>query len=172
MRPLELLTREPLLKLTALVLAFLLWALVETGGRTGAVPVAPDGRVVADSAQSRLEPGTETRSIPVAVRLAGKPLTGWEMAGPPQVEPAFLTVTGPASALERIDTVRLPTIRLDGRTAWESLDVEVDTAGLGFRVVPVRVRVTLPIRPVPSETTGGGAVGRPEPALAPAGAEP
>jgi YbbR domain-containing protein len=169
-RLLDLLTKDPLLKLTALVLAFLLWALVASEQGTGP-PAAPEEHG-ADSTQSRVDPVETSLPIPVAVRLAGQPLAGWEVAGPPRVEPSSVTVTGQPAVLEQIDSLYVPVIRLDGRTATETLDVMVDTAGLGVRVAPARVRVTITIRPISPESSRGGTAERPDPALAPTGTVP
>lgn len=169
MRPLELVTRDPLLKLTALVLAFLLWALVETGGRA---PEPPAARSRADSAQAPAEPPTDSKAVPVAVRVIGQLPAGWELAGPLTVEPPTVTLSGPLAALERVDSVRLPAIRLDGRTSSLTVDVPIDTVGLGLGVAPRVVRVTIPIRQIPTDSSGGGAAERPDPAPAPAGALP
>jgi len=169
-RLLDLLTKDPLLKLTALVLAFLLWTLVASERAATSQP-APEPRG-GDSAQSRLDPAPNSRSVPVAVRLTGQPQSGWEVSGPPQVDPTHLTLTGPTSALDRIDSVYVPTIRLDGRMAPATLDLAVDTVGLGVTVEPRRVRVTIPIRQIPPETSGSGGGERPGPALAPTGPVP
>lgn len=170
-RLVELLTKDPLLKLTALVLAFLLWALVAS--EQGAVPPPPDAKG-GDSAQSQAAPVDTSQSVPVpvAVRLMGAPMAGWEVAGPPRVDPTHVTATGPASLLAGIDSVYVAAIPLDGRVATATLDLAIDTAGLGVRIVPPRVHVTIPIRPISPETSRGGATERPGPALAPAGAVP
>lgn len=168
MRVIEGITRDPLLKLTALVLAFLLWALVETGGRSAAV-VPGSGRSQPDPGPAGTASATTTRSVPVAVRLTGQPAPGWELAGPARIDPLELTVSGPVRAVERVDTVRLPAVRLDGRSASATLDLEVDTAGLGLTVTPTRVRVTIPIRQIPTEMSGGGVGLGPDPASPPAG---
>ncbi len=170
-RLVELLTKDPLLKLTALVLAFLLWALVASERGAAPPPPAPDAKG-GDSGQLQAAPVDSSRSVPVAVRLTGVPMVGWEVAGPPRVEPTHVTATGPASVLARIDSIHVPAIRLDGRMASATQDLAIDTAGLGVRIVPSRVRVTIPIRQIPPDTSDGGAAERPEPALAPAGAVP
>lgn len=172
MRLLDIVTRDPLLKLTALILAFLLWALVETGRESDAGGAPPAVANDEDSAQARVDSLLDTRAVPVAVRLTGQPLAGWELAGPPRLEPPLLTVSGPLPMLERLDTLHLPSIRLDGRSGSTVLDIQVDTAGLGLNVMPVRVRVTIPIRPITPGPSGGGAAERPDPALAPVGAAP
>jgi len=169
-RLLDLLTKDPLLKLTALVLAFLLWALVAS--ERGTTPPQVPEEHGADSTQSRVDPAETSRALPVAVRLAGQPRAGWEVAGPPRVEPPRITVTGLPAALDRIDSLYVPVIRLDGRMATATLEVMVDTAGLGVRVAPARVSVTITIRPISPETSRGGSAERPDPALAPPGALP
>jgi YbbR domain-containing protein len=167
-RLVELLAKDPLLKLTALVLAFLLWALVASE-RASTAPRSPESRGT-DSAQSRLDPAERSRSVPVAVRLTGQPMPGWEIAGRPQIDPTHLTVTGPALAVERIDSVYLPAIQLDGRMASATLDIAVDTVDLGVSVKPARVRVRIPIRLISPETSSGGTAERPGPVQGPTGA--
>ena len=122
-----------------------------------------------DSGQAGAEPARDTRSVPVAVRLTGQPTPGWELAGPVRVEPVELTVTGPPGAVARLDTIRLPAIRLDGRTVSATVDIDVDTTGLGLQLTPMRVKVTIPIRQIPTEAGGGGPAPRPDPAWPPAG---
>jgi YbbR domain-containing protein len=169
-RLLDLVMKDPLLKLTALVLAFLLWALVASEQNTAPSPTPATSE--SDSTQSAQAPVESSGTVPVAVRLAGRPMAGWEVAGPPRVEPSRVTVTGPPAAVAGIDSVRVPPIRLDGRMASATLDMTVDTAGLGVRVAPARVRVTITIRPISAESGEGGPAERPDPAFAPAGAVP
>jgi hypothetical protein len=169
-RPLELVTRDPLLKLTALVLAFLLWALVETGGRSG--PAGPAaGRRAPDSLRAAPEPAPATRDLPVAVRVTGQVPGGFELAGPPVVDPARVTLRGPAGALERIDSVRLSAIPLDSLTVSRTFEVPIDSASLRLSVHPQVIRVTILIRPVPADS-GGGRAEPPKPAPPPAGTRP
>ncbi|MFN8589668.1 MAG: CdaR family protein [Candidatus Eisenbacteria bacterium] len=57
----------------------------------------------------------DTRDIPVAVQVAGAPASGYAWKGHALLRPATLRVTGPRGELEKLDTLQLATVRLDGK---------------------------------------------------------
>jgi YbbR domain-containing protein len=96
-----------------------------------------------------------TREVPVVAAFAGSPAEGYRQVGQ-SIEPAVVTVSGPASEVAAVERTLTGTIVLEGRT--EDLEVEVRPvpdapAGSRVRVVaprkPVRVKVT--IEPLPLE---------------------
>ena len=88
----------------------------------------------------------ETRRIPVAPRGEVEPGAGREWSGRVQVEPARVVVTGPASVLARLDSIRLEPVRIEGRR--DTMRVEVSPAALPewTLVEPPTVMVIVPLR--------------------------
>jgi YbbR domain-containing protein len=93
-----------------------------------------------------------TRLLPLAVRLTGTPVAGFELAGPPVIEPPSVRVSGATSRLARMDSILLPPIDIGGRTITDTQVVAIDTTGLGIIVSPRQVQVIVPIRRVPPDT--------------------
>lgn len=56
-----------------------------------------------------------TRSLPVALRIEGEPAAGFTFRGGVRLEPAAVRVTGPARALQGLDSLVLATLSIDGR---------------------------------------------------------
>jgi YbbR domain-containing protein len=87
-----------------------------------------------------------TRDVPVAVRVAGSPATGFEYSGHATVQPARVQVTGPRGVVEGIDSLRVGDVRLDGHR--DTLRAVVPVGGLPERCSadPTSVQVQLAIR--------------------------
>jgi hypothetical protein len=96
----------------------------------------------------------DTREVPLAVRLRGAPVAGYEIAGEAEVEPRLVRVSGAASRVAGLDSLRLPPIDVGDRSATDTQMVAIDTTGLGVIVSPREARVIIPIRPAPADTSG------------------
>jgi YbbR domain-containing protein len=88
-----------------------------------------------------------TRLIPVAIRLAGEPPPGFELAGRPDLEPSIVRASGAARSLARIDSLYLPPIDLAALRGRDTLKLTIDTTGLGIIISPRTVRVVVPLEP-------------------------
>lgn len=95
-----------------------------------------------------------TREVPVVAAFAGSPAEGYRQVGQ-QIEPATVTVSGPASEVEAVQRALTGTIVLEGAT--DDIEVKLRPVpdapeGSRVRVVyprdPVRVRVTIEPPPV------------------------
>jgi YbbR domain-containing protein len=102
-----------------------------------------------------------TKTIPVAARLLGSPVPGFELAGPAVIEPPTVWASGASRRLESIDSIRLPPIDLTQRTATDTFTLVIDTTGMGVIMTPREVRVIVPIRPVADTTAETALTGRP-----------
>jgi hypothetical protein len=91
------------------------------------------------------------RLLPIAIDLSGRPAAGFELAGPPILEPPVIRASGGVRRLARVDSVRIP-LNLDGRSGIDTLEVPIDTAGTGLILSPNRIRLILPLRPVVDTT--------------------
>jgi YbbR domain-containing protein len=89
-----------------------------------------------------------TRLLPVAVQLTGTPAPGYELAGRMEIEPSAVRASGARRNLARIDTLRLESIDLGNRHAYDTLQLTIDTTGTGLIISPRTVRVLVPIRPI------------------------
>lgn len=89
-----------------------------------------------------------TRLLPVAVQLTGTPAPGYELAGRMEIEPSAVRASGARRNLARIDTLRLESIDLGDRRAYDTLQLTIDTVGTGLIISPRTVRVLVPIRPI------------------------
>lgn len=98
-----------------------------------------------------------TRLIPLAVEVQGQPAEGYELTGPPEIEPTVVRASGAGRNLARVDSLRLPPIDLRERRALDTVDVTIDTVGTGLIISPRQVRVRIPIEPVLSDTGSIGA---------------
>lgn len=92
--------------------------------------------------------------------LSGAPAPGFELAGPPVIDPPAVRASGGARRLGRIDSLTLH-LNLDNRRGVDTLEVPIDTAGTGIIVSPQRVRVIVPLRPVTDPDRLGPPPGRP-----------
>jgi hypothetical protein len=79
--------------------------------------------------------------------LSGSPAPGFELSGPPLIEPPAVRASGGARRLARIDSLTLH-LNLDNRSGVDTLEVPIDTLGTGIIVSPHRVRVIVPLRAV------------------------
>jgi YbbR domain-containing protein len=93
-----------------------------------------------------------TRLIPVAAPLRGEPVSGYELAGPPVIEPSVVRASGAARILARIDSLRLDPIDVRDRRGTDTLELTIDTTGTGLIISPRTVRVYVPIRSAVSDT--------------------
>jgi YbbR domain-containing protein len=114
--------------------------------------LAPDGMEVVSIEPATIQVQLEreiTQRVPVVPQLVGKPAAGL-VAGEAEVFPNQVLVTGPASMLNRIETLSTPPISLAGRTSILELTVPVLTPDPLIQVVqPPQVTVRVPIQPPP-----------------------
>ncbi|MCI0437135.1 MAG: hypothetical protein L0271_26395 [Gemmatimonadetes bacterium] len=101
-----------------------------------------------------------TRTIPLAVRVTGVPVPGFELAGGPLVDPPAVLASGPGTRLAGLDSLRLPPIDLVRRNVTDTIVVPIDTTGLGIIVTPREARVIVPIRPVTDTVDAQPGTGR------------
>jgi YbbR domain-containing protein len=87
-----------------------------------------------------------TRLVTVRAVLEGDLPAGLELSGAPVLDPGIVRVSGPARRLARMDTLDLRPIDLGSLRQTETMEVMIDTTGLGVTVSPRRVRVALPVR--------------------------
>jgi YbbR domain-containing protein len=93
-----------------------------------------------------------TVEVPLAIRLSGSPVEGYEVAGAARVEPRFVRVSGATSRLAVLDSIRLPAIDLGTSSATDTQVVAIDTTGLGVIVSPQQAQVIVPIRRAIADT--------------------
>jgi YbbR domain-containing protein len=91
--------------------------------------------------------------------LSGAPAAGFELAGPPIIDPPAVRASGGMRRLTRLDSLTLH-LNLDNRSGVDTLEVPIDTSGTGLIVSPQRVRVIVPLRPV-ADTLPADALLRP-----------
>ncbi|MEO5511377.1 MAG: YbbR-like domain-containing protein [Longimicrobiales bacterium] len=103
------------------------------------------GRIVPESVHVAFD-RIATRLVAVRAKFDGALPDGYELRGAPVLDPAVVRVSGPAQRLTEMDTVDLPAIDLAGRRVSETVELMIDTTGLGVTVSPRRVRVALPVR--------------------------
>ncbi len=107
---------------------------------------APGGvevvRISPDLIPIRLERRAK-REVPVVAEFAGRPARGYEKKGH-QVEPAVVTIEGPAGEVARVSRATTGTILLEG----ESADYEVEATPVPEAPPGSRVRVVNPAGPV------------------------
>jgi YbbR domain-containing protein len=95
-----------------------------------------------------------TRLLPVAAPLRGDLPSGFQLLGPPELDPNVVRASGAGRNLARIDTLRLPAIDLRERRGIDTLEMTIDTAGTGLIISPRTIRVIVPVRPVLEENPG------------------
>jgi len=86
--------------------------------------------------------------LPVAARVEGEPAAGFSWSGEALLDPARVVVSGPRSALARLDSVVLATASIDGARDTVSLDLAPGALPEWCEPTPAIVRVRLPVRPV------------------------
>jgi YbbR domain-containing protein len=94
-----------------------------------------------------------TRLLPVAVPMRGDLPPGFELLGPPELDPNVVRASGAGRNLARIDTLRLPAIDLRERRGIDTLEMTIDTAGTGLIISPRTIRVIVPVRPILEDNT-------------------
>jgi len=117
----------------------------------------PDPRIrVVEAIPSRVSVHLDERlerAVPVRLQLSGTVPVGY-IAGDAEIEPATVDVTGPASAVQQIESAAVE-LRLDGVTApvdgrYTAAPVDVNgesisAEGRGLRLAPPAVRVRIPV---------------------------
>jgi hypothetical protein len=83
------------------------------------------------------------RRVPVALRLEWAQPAAARAPGRIAIEPTAVTVSGPASAIAKLDSVALVPLRVDGRRDTVRADVGPDGLPPGCTVEPQTVRVTV-----------------------------
>lgn len=95
------------------------------------------------------------RDVPVVADFAGRPPRGYQMVGH-EIDPAEVTIEGPASEVARVERATTGTIILGG----ESADLEIEVTPIPDAAPDSRVRVVSPRGPVRVRVTikpkGGG----------------
>jgi YbbR domain-containing protein len=86
--------------------------------------------------------------LPIAFEFSGRAAEGFQLVGPPIIDPPVVRASGGLRRLARVDSVRLP-INLDGRRGVDTLEIPIDTTGTGLILSPNRIRVILPFAQVP-----------------------
>lgn len=109
-----------------------------------------------------------SRVVPLSIGLIGEPPAAYELAGPVTLDPPSVRATGPSRLLAELDTIRLEAVDLTQRIGTDTITLRIDQVPGGIAVDPLDVRVIVPLRPVPPDTTGTGG-GISAAALAPAG---
>lgn len=127
----------------------------------------PDMRIrVVETTPSRVSIRLDERlerAVPVRLQLSGTVPFGY-VAGDAAIEPTTVDVTGPASAVQQIESAAVE-LRLDGVTApvdgrYTAAPVDVNgesisTEGRGLRLTPPAVRVRIPVsQQLASKTVG------------------
>jgi YbbR domain-containing protein len=93
-----------------------------------------------------------TRLLPLAVRVTGTPVQGFELAGPPAIDPPSVRVSGATSRVAQMDSIVLPPVDISAFTTTDTLLVPIDTTGLGVIVSPRQAQVIVPMRRVAPDT--------------------
>jgi YbbR domain-containing protein len=87
-----------------------------------------------------------TRLVTLHARFTGKVADGYELAGAPMIDPSVVRASGAARRLARLDTIYLQNIDISGMRGDDTVQVNIDTAGLGAFISPTHARVLVPIR--------------------------
>jgi YbbR domain-containing protein len=88
-----------------------------------------------------------TRLVALRPHFNGDVPSGYELEGPPIIEPVMVRASGPARRLAKMDSINLPPINVSGVRAIDTFDLVIDTTTLHASISPRRVRVILPMRP-------------------------
>ncbi len=89
----------------------------------------------------RLEPLAK-RSLPVVVKFAGKPATGYRI-GPVATQPANVSVSGPTEEVRRLTELETMPVDIDGDSGAIKRKVRLSAAGKPFSFMPDHVEVTV-----------------------------
>lgn len=97
----------------------------------------------------------ETENVPLEPRLAGALPRGLVLATQPTTSPSIARISGPASRLERVDTIFTVPFNLGGVSESGIYPVPVDTTGLGvLQVAPGSASVSIRVEPLLERTLG------------------
>lgn len=86
-----------------------------------------------------------SRELPVAITLQGQPAAVWN--GKVELRPPRVIVTGPAAAVAALDSVRLPSLSLDGRRDTLTLALAPQALPDWCVIQPDHVEVWVPLEP-------------------------
>ena len=94
----------------------------------------------------------ETRTLPVKVRTRGDLPQGLALALPINSNPSVVEVRGPASVLERLDSVPLLPVDIGGLRSTTSVPAGIDSTGMDLlSFEPAEVNVVLRVLPTDSQ---------------------
>lgn len=114
------------------------------------------GKILPDTVRVSFD-RVATRLVLLHARFSGSVADGYELAGSPKFDPPVVRASGAARLLSRLDTITLQTIDISGMRGDDTVQVNIDTTGLGAFITPMHARVIVPIRrklaPVPGTTT-------------------
>ena len=91
----------------------------------------------------RLDPVVH-RSLPVSVKLSGKPAAGYQIART-VVRPENVSVSGPAEEVRRLTTVETLPVDLDEKRGVDKRTVRLSTEGKPLSIMPEQVEVSVTI---------------------------
>lgn len=89
----------------------------------------------------------EGASIPVSRRWRGSLPDTLSFVTVPQVSPLFTNVRGPASAVDQLEAIFTEPFDLGSVSASGRFEIPLDTAGVGLRVTPSVVTLTVNVAP-------------------------
>ncbi len=94
--------------------------------------------------------GAVERSFPVAPRISGAPRAGWTWSGAFKVAPERVMVRGPRHEVDRLDSLRLVPIRIDGRAETLQITTKVDSLPFGCEAESTEIALTVPFERLPT----------------------
>lgn len=103
----------------------------------------------------------QSASIPVARRTTGDLPDSLSLVEQIQVNPLFINVRGPASTVDEIEAIFLEPFDLSLVSSSGRYEVPLDTTGIGLRVTPSTVTLTVSVAPTQERTLGSRPVGLP-----------
>ena len=107
----------------------------------------------------------EGASIPVSRRISGFLPDSLSFVAPIQLSPLFTNVRGPASAVDELEAIFTQDFDLGVVNGSGRFDVGLDTTGVGLRVTPNTVTLTISVAPTTERTLAA------RPVVLPDGAE-
>jgi YbbR domain-containing protein len=116
--------------------------------------VPTNARGVTNITVVRMQPDTirvsfdrlATRLVSLHARFSGAIADGYELAGPPIIDPAVVRATGAARLLARLDSIELPAIDVSSMRGDDTVTLDLDTTAIGATITPHRARIIVPIR--------------------------
>jgi YbbR domain-containing protein len=116
--------------------------------------IPANGRGATGITVSRIRPDTirvafdrlATKLLTLHARFNGTIADGYELAGPPIVDPSVVRATGASHRLAQLDSIELPTIDVSALRGNDTVILNLDTAAIGALITPHRARVIIPIR--------------------------